>query len=60
MTIGFLFWLLYILGLVFGFGGLYIGATDGRSRVWGWGGSILLWVLLFLLGWRAFGFPISG
>lgn len=58
MTIGFLFWLLMILWLIFG----VVGPNwppNGR----GWFpicGSFLLWVLLFLLGWRVFGFPIQG
>jgi hypothetical protein len=52
MSVGFLFWILMILWLVFGF--------------WQWGmtplfgGNLLLWVLLALLGWKVFGFPIHG
>lgn len=55
MTIGLCFWILMLLTLVFGIG-------------WGWewpnrvafGRSLLLWFLLFLLGWSVFGFPIKG
>ena len=53
MTIGVLFWLLMILWLVFGFWAWW---PITRDR----GPSFLLWVLLFLLGWATFGFPIKG
>jgi hypothetical protein len=56
MTIGFLFWLLFILGILFS-GYTYRGAL-GTPLVWG--GNLLLWILLFLLGWRVFGWPIAG
>lgn len=59
MTIGFLFWLLMILWLLFG---LYTGwprdnAPAGFRLL---GGNLLLFVLLFLLGWKCFGFVIQG
>ena len=59
MTIGFLFWLLMILWFLFG---LYWnwprnGSQPGYSVV---GGNLLLFILLFLLGWKVFGFPIQG
>lgn len=59
MTIGFIFWLLMLLWLLFG-------------MYWNWpkeqtpagfgtlGGNLLLFVLLFLLGWKVFGFMIQG
>lgn len=58
MTIGFLFWLLMILAIVFwavGYWGPYAGNPNfGRfNGVW-------LFVLLFLLGWAVFGFAIQG
>ncbi len=53
MTIAFLFWLLMILWLIFG---LYMGRDN---HLW-LGGGLLLWILLFLLGWKVFGFPIQG
>ncbi len=55
ITIGFLFWLLMILWLIFG-GWVYWSPPNWRP----FGGHLLLWVLLFLLGLKAFGFPISG
>lgn len=58
MSIGAIFWLLMILWLVFG---LYQNRSDIQGGNYGIaGGSLLLFVLLFLLGWKAFGFPIQG
>jgi len=54
MTIAFLYWLLYILGLLFS--GYTYRTALGTPLVWGH--SLLLWILLFLIGWRIFGFPI--
>jgi len=58
MSIGFVFWLLMIIWLIFG------GYTGWVNRATGgplfWGGNILLFVLLFLLGWKVFGWPIAG
>lgn len=56
MSIAFLFWLLMLLWLLF-------GAYTRRASIgtpWVWGGDLLLWILLFLLGWRVFGWPIAG
>ena len=58
MTIGFLFWLLMVFWLIFGF---YWNRNDIRSGNDGMlGGNLMLFVLLFLLGWKMFGFPIQG
>jgi len=58
MTIGFVFWLLMILWLLFG---LYWNRGDIRGGNYGiLGGNLLLFVLLFLLGWKVFGFIIQG
>lgn len=54
MTIGFLFWLLMILWLIFG---LVVDYPLGPKP---FGRTILLWILLFLIGWNVFGFPIKG
>lgn len=50
MTIGFLFWLLMILWALTWLGVITIA----------WAGPALLFILLFLLGWKVFGFPIQG
>lgn len=57
MPISFLFWLLMILWLVFG---LYWSRNDIRGGSYGLvGGNLMLFVLLFLLGWKVFGFVIQ-
>jgi hypothetical protein len=56
MSIGFIFWLLMLLCLFF-------GAYTNRASInlpWVWGGHFIIWILLFLLGWRVFGWPIAG
>jgi hypothetical protein len=58
MSIGFLFWLLMVLWLVLG---LWAYSPDLRTGRYGIvGGNLLLFVLLFLLGWKVFGFIIQG
>lgn len=59
MNIGTAFWILMLLWLVFGL-------------MWNWpwnptigrygpiGNTVLLFILLLLLGWRAFGVPLHG
>lgn len=54
MTIGMLFWVLMVVWIAVG--AYYTPPADR----FGWGSAVLLWVLLFLLGWQAFGFPIRG
>lgn len=56
MTIGFIFWLLMLLSVLFGFFGLY---NWPQHRPW-FGGSLMIFILLFLLGWKTFGFIIQG
>jgi hypothetical protein len=57
MTLGLAFWILMLIWLVFGI------ATHFYPG-WGpygiWGGTLLLFVLLLLLGWAVFGAPIRG
>ena len=61
MTIAMLFWILMLFWLVFG---LYWNWPQGAAPAPGWywpvGSNLLLFILLFLLGWHAFGFPIRG
>ena len=56
MSIGFLFWLLMILWLIFGMWSVWPAAGQPNWRPVG--GNLLLWILLFILGWRVFGFVI--
>jgi hypothetical protein len=58
MTIGFLFWLLMVLWFLFG---LYYNRTTIQGGNYGvLGSDLLLFILLFLLGWKIFGFIITG
>ena len=59
MTIGLLFWVLMILWAIFGAWGNLPPAGSPRTAYVPFGRSLLLFVLLFLLGWRAFGFVIQ-
>jgi len=58
MTIGFIFWLLMILWFLFGM--YWNWPADNKPNVGVLGGSFLLFILLFLLGWKVFGFVIQG
>lgn len=52
MSIGLLFWIIMIVGFVFG---LY----TNRATMGGWAmNNIVVWVLLALLGWAVFGAAI--
>jgi len=54
MSIGLLFWVIMIIGLLFG---LY----TNRANPLAWAGSnLVLWILLALLGWKVFGPAIHG
>ncbi len=49
MTLGLLFWVIMIIGLLFG------GYTN-RANIGTWAmGNLVIWVLLALLGWQVFG-----
>ena len=49
MSIGLLFWVIMVVGLLFGF-------YTNRATPFVWmSNSLVLWVLLALLGWAVFG-----
>lgn len=54
MSTRFIFWLLMLLWLALGFWAAY------PAFGWAYAGNFLLFALLFLLGWKAFGFPVEG
>lgn len=56
MSTRFIFWLLMILWLIFA---LIIPSVNHFVWSWGFGGSILEFVLFGLLGWKVFGQPIT-
>ena len=58
MTIGLIFWILMLLWLVFGLWREWPGVQAGNWHPLG--GSLLLFILLLLLGWQAFGAPVRG
>lgn len=55
MKIGFLFWLLMILWLIFGFWVYWPAGGQWQPL----GSNLLLWILLALLGWKVFGAPLQ-
>lgn len=57
MSAGIWFWLIYVLSVVFGLGWGYRLTPDQRPA-W-YGGGLVLWILLFLVGWRLFGSPVN-
>ncbi len=58
MSFGTLYWILMLLWLLFG---LYWNRADIKGGDYGiLGGSLMLFILLLLLGWRVFGAPIQG
>lgn len=59
MTISFIFWLLMLLWLVFGFWSYW---PRGGTAAAPWpvaGSNGFLFILLFLIGWKVFGWPIA-
>jgi hypothetical protein len=56
MGIGELFWIIFVLIVIFG---IYWNSSGHGAGQWGWYGNFLPWaVLIFLLGWKVFGFVI--
>jgi hypothetical protein len=58
MTIAFIFWLILLLWALFGFYGHYNTPAGQPGRRVVIGGDFVLFVLLFLIGWKLFGWPI--
>ncbi len=58
MSIGLIFWILMLFWLIFG---LYSNRVSIQGGNWAPAGdSLMLFILLFLLGWKSFGFIIQG
>ena len=58
MPIGFIYWLIMLLAIVFWIGG-YWGPYANNPNFGRFNG-VWLFVLLFILGWAVFGFAIQG
>lgn len=56
MSIGLVFWILYLIALVFG--AWWNWPAGGNFRPFG--GTLLVFVLIGLIGWKLFGAPIHG
>jgi hypothetical protein len=54
MTIGTIFWVLMLIWLVFG----VVSRTSPIMGRYPWAGDLLIFILLFLLGWHDFGFIV--
>lgn len=59
MSLGLIFWILMLIWLVFGLYINYWAATSPPNHYL-IGGNLMLFILLLLLGWQAFGPPIHG
>lgn len=59
MTLALLFWILMLLWIVLGAFRDWPAAPSGPISWAPFGGSLLLFILLLILGWHAFGTPIK-
>jgi hypothetical protein len=58
MPLGILFWVIYIISLVFN---MWASQVPGQPFTYRqWGGSLLFYVLVGILGWKVFGAAVSG
>jgi len=57
MTLALIFWILMLLWLAFGFWTSWPSVAAGQWHPFG--GNLLLFILLLLLGWAAFGAPVK-
>lgn len=61
MTLTFVFWFFMLCWLVFGFFWTWPSQPAPSAPVWyPFGGSMLIFILFFLLGLQVFGWPIKG
>ena len=56
MTLALIYWILMFLWLIFGIWSNY--GTIRSGQWYPFGGNLLLWILLLILGWATFGAPI--
>jgi len=58
MTLSIWFWILMLVWVLFSGWSQYVPGQPYTYR--NWGGSLLLFLLFLLLGWKVFGSPVSG
>lgn len=58
MPMGMIFWMLMILWFVFGLYWNWPSSNDPKA-FGGIGSNLLLFILLFIIGWRLFGFVVQ-
>jgi len=58
MSLGLAYWILMLLWLVLGVWGNRAAFTAGNFAPFG--GDLLLFILLVLVGWKVFGAPLQG
>lgn len=54
MSFALVYWILMLLWLVFGLWSNWPASASPKA----WGGNLLLFILLVLLGWSTFGAPV--
>lgn len=54
-----LFWILMLLWVVLGVVGVRVDVTAPNGRYVTWGGSLILFLLILILGWAQFGAPLK-
>ncbi len=59
MTIGLCFWILMLFWLVLGIWHTWPAPSE-KPNYWPVGGNLLLFIVIFLLGVKVFGWPIQG
>jgi hypothetical protein len=57
MTLSTWFWLFYVISIVFGVWGEFLPPAGNPFARRGW--YLVLYILIGLLGWKAFGSPIQ-
>lgn len=57
ISMGLFFWIIMLIVLLFW--GFQYRDAEGKWNFAGFGGSLVLWVLLAILGWKIFGPPLG-
>jgi hypothetical protein len=53
MPMGILYWMIFVIWVLFG------GYSNRGRPFFDWGGDLILFILLFIIGWKLFGFVIQ-